>query len=170
MPYTLAVFHSRSLSSSTENNQTLMKQVTANKEKLSRLEQEKEQLVVDLQLLSIKYEKEQKVGYSIIHTYCRYPQYKCTGRELASYNGGVKLLPNVACVLYVENLKYSRRQKKVSVHYLRYVISTIKVRLHSTELVRSCKTYLHRGSTALSAHFQRTLIRTFTVLHTRSLR
>jgi len=39
-----------------------MKQVTANKEKLSRLEQEKEQLVVDLQLLSIKYEKEQKVS------------------------------------------------------------------------------------------------------------
>ena len=48
---------------------------------------------------------------------------------------------------------YSRRQKKVSVHYLRYVISTIKVRLHSTELVRSCKAYFHRGSTALSAHF-----------------
>ena len=65
---------------------------------------------------------------------------------------------------------YSRRQKKVSVHYLRYVISTIKVRLHSTELVRSCKAYLHRGSTVLSAYFQRTLIRTFTVLHTRSLR
>ena len=65
---------------------------------------------------------------------------------------------------------YSRRQKKVSVHYLKYVISTIKVRLHSTELVWSCKAYLHRGSTVLSAYFQRTLIRTFTVLHTRSLR
>ena len=48
---------------------------------------------------------------------------------------------------------YSRHQKKVSVHYLRYVISTIKAWLHSTELVRSCKAYLHRRSTALSAHF-----------------
>ena len=40
-----------------------MKQVTASKEKLSRLEQDREQLVVDLQLLSIKYEKEQKVRH-----------------------------------------------------------------------------------------------------------
>lgn len=61
VPYTLAVHNSRSLSSSTENNQTLMRQVTANKEKLSRLEEEKEQLVLDLQLLTIKYEKEQRV-------------------------------------------------------------------------------------------------------------
>lgn len=38
-----------------------MKQVMANKEKLSRLEQEKEQLVLDIQLLAIKHEKEQKV-------------------------------------------------------------------------------------------------------------
>lgn len=61
VPYTLAVHNSRSLSSSTENNQTLMRQVTANKAKLSRLEEEREQLVLDLQLLTIKYEKEQKV-------------------------------------------------------------------------------------------------------------
>ena len=54
--------NSRSLSSSTESNQTLMKQVSANKEKLSRLEEEKEQLVLDLQLLTIKYEKEQRVS------------------------------------------------------------------------------------------------------------
>ena len=74
------------------------------------------------------------------------------------------------CKVNLELCTYSRRQKKVSVHYLRYVISTIKARLHSTELVRSCKAYLHRGSTALSAHFQRTLIRTFTILHTQSLR
>ena len=39
---------------------------------------------------------------------------------------------------------YSRRQKKISVHYLRYVISTIKARLDCMELVRSHKAYLHR--------------------------
>ena len=38
-----------------------MQQVTANKEKLARLEQEKEQLTLDLKLLTIKYEMEQKV-------------------------------------------------------------------------------------------------------------
>jgi len=34
--------------------------VIANQEKLSRLEQEKEQLILDVQLLRVKYEKEQK--------------------------------------------------------------------------------------------------------------
>lgn len=65
VPYTLAVHNSSSLSSSTESNQTLMKQVTDNKEKLCKLEQEKEQLVLDLQLLTIKYQKEQKKCVSL---------------------------------------------------------------------------------------------------------
>ena len=46
----------------------------------------------------------------------------------------------------------SRRQKKVSVHYLRYVISTVKAQLHSTELVRSCKAWQHRTICALSTY------------------
>lgn len=60
VPYTLAVYNAHSLSSSSESKQTLMKQVMANQEKLSKLEQGKEQLVLDLQLLKVKYEKEQK--------------------------------------------------------------------------------------------------------------
>ena len=70
---------------------------------------------------------------------------------------------DVTCWPMVHIMTHSRRQKKVSVHYLRYVISTIKARLDSTELVRSCKAYLHRGSTVLSAHFLCTLIRTFPI-------
>ncbi len=38
-----------------------MQQVSANKEKFARIEQEKEQLALDLKLFTIKYEMEQKV-------------------------------------------------------------------------------------------------------------
>ena len=74
------------------------------------------------------------------------------------------------CQVKVRLHTVGAKKKFPYITYVRYVISTIKVRLHSTELVRSCKAYIHRGSTVLSAYFQRTLIRTFTVLHTWSLR
>lgn len=64
VPYTLAVHNSQSLSTSTESNQSLLQQVSANKEKFATLEQEKEQLALDLKLLTIKYEMEQKVEVS----------------------------------------------------------------------------------------------------------
>eukprot|EP00731_Ephydatia_muelleri_P024275 Em0016g546a len=60
VPYTLAVYNSRSLSSSSESKETLTKQVIAGQEKISKLEQEKEQLILDFHLLKVKHEKETK--------------------------------------------------------------------------------------------------------------
>jgi protein phosphatase 1 regulatory subunit 21 len=60
VPYTLALHHARCMSSSSENRETLSKQVVSSQEIIVQLEQESERSKLDLQLLEVKYEKEQK--------------------------------------------------------------------------------------------------------------
>ena len=83
------MYNARSHSSSSESRQTFLQQVTANQDRLAKLEQvqriyrcvydclryelvflqEKEQLALDLQLLKVKYEKEQKVSAQVMCTF-----------------------------------------------------------------------------------------------------
>jgi protein phosphatase 1 regulatory subunit 21 len=51
----------KTLLSSAESKEGLAKQITVFQEKVSRLEQEKEHWVLELQLLKIKYDNEQQV-------------------------------------------------------------------------------------------------------------
>jgi protein phosphatase 1 regulatory subunit 21 len=60
VPYTLALHHARCMSSSSEKRETLSKQVVNSQEMIVQLEQENERIKLDLQLLEVKYEKEQK--------------------------------------------------------------------------------------------------------------